>query len=232
MKALEKDRARRYETAREMVCEIQRYLSLPQGEVGPPTVVHRKISARKSMAVGLAAVFAAVICVLLLIKHYDSRRVTRPGVAQVQRTPSPSQILPPPPPPLLDKERAIAEIEKMGGKVKRNPVLVVDFSDARTRLSDESLARSILLLGGIGPDSHAEPRPHQCHGRGAEGSGGADPAQSPLSRPHSHLRSGTGAPEGDGSAWAARTRRTPITDAGLVHLKGLTGSITCRFETP
>lgn len=63
MKALEKDRARRYETASGLAADVRRHLSNEPVAAGPPTAAYRlrKLLRKHRVAVGVAAGFLAVL---------------------------------------------------------------------------------------------------------------------------------------------------------------------------
>lgn len=90
LKALEKDRTRRYETANGLARDIQRYLSDEPVEACPPTVGYklRKAYRKNKAAVGVAAGFlvvltvAAAVSTVLAIQATRSRRL---AVAAQQR---------------------------------------------------------------------------------------------------------------------------------------------------
>ena len=63
MKALQKDRSRRYETANSFARDIERYLHDEPVEAGPPSATYRlqKFGRKHRVALSLAAAFAAVL---------------------------------------------------------------------------------------------------------------------------------------------------------------------------
>src|SRR5579872_3346216 len=63
MKALEKDRNRRYETANGFACDIQRYLADETVEACPPSAVYklRKFARKYKRLLATAAAFAGVL---------------------------------------------------------------------------------------------------------------------------------------------------------------------------
>ena len=68
LKALEKDRERRYESAGAMARDLQRYLSGEPVEAGPPSKLYRarKFAGRHQWAIGGAAAFVAVLIAALV----------------------------------------------------------------------------------------------------------------------------------------------------------------------
>jgi serine/threonine protein kinase len=69
MKALEKDRARRYETANGFARDVQRYLADEPVEAGPPSAVYRlrKFARKYRRALATAAAFGLLLLALLLL---------------------------------------------------------------------------------------------------------------------------------------------------------------------
>jgi WD40 repeat protein/serine/threonine protein kinase len=65
MKAIEKDRARRYETAAALAADIQRYLTNEPIEAGPPSFLYRaqKFASRNRMAASMVATIACALVV-------------------------------------------------------------------------------------------------------------------------------------------------------------------------
>ena len=63
MKALEKDRTRRYETANALAADVQRYLADEPVEAGPPSATYRfsKFARRNRVALAMIAVVAAAL---------------------------------------------------------------------------------------------------------------------------------------------------------------------------
>src|SRR5262249_10143331 len=79
MKALEKDRSRRYETANGLAREIRRYLDGDPVEAGPPSAAYRlRTLARKHRAaLALAAAFGAVLAAATAISAWQTARAIR-----------------------------------------------------------------------------------------------------------------------------------------------------------
>ncbi len=78
MKALEKDRSRRYETADGLAHDIQRYLSDQPVEACPPTVAYRfrKFARRNRAALGTAAIVALALVGGIVISTWQAVRAT------------------------------------------------------------------------------------------------------------------------------------------------------------
>jgi serine/threonine protein kinase len=76
MKALEKDRARRYETANGLARDIQRYLDGDPVEAGPPSRVYRLRKFARKHRVGLTAVSAVVLALLVAVSALAFSTVT------------------------------------------------------------------------------------------------------------------------------------------------------------
>lgn len=78
MKALEKDRNRRYETAKDFAADIQRYVNHEAVEASPPSTVYRlrKFLRRNRMGVGIAAILGLVACAAMLVVWSNHRHET------------------------------------------------------------------------------------------------------------------------------------------------------------
>jgi serine/threonine protein kinase len=79
MKALEKDRTRRYETANGLMEDIRRYLAGDPVEAGPPSALYRARNFARKHRVGLATVaaFGAVLIGATAISTWQAVRATR-----------------------------------------------------------------------------------------------------------------------------------------------------------
>ena len=79
MKALEKDRTRRYESAGGMARDIQRHLDGDPVEAGPPSALYRvKTLARKHrMALATATAFASLLMLAVMVSTWQAIRATR-----------------------------------------------------------------------------------------------------------------------------------------------------------
>ena len=79
MKALEKDRARRYETANALARDIQRYLADEPVEAGPPSARYRlgKFARKHRAALATAAAFASVLVVATAISTWQAVRAAK-----------------------------------------------------------------------------------------------------------------------------------------------------------
>jgi serine/threonine protein kinase len=85
MKALEKDRARRYQTAMGLVRDIQRYLADEPVEACPPSAGYRlrKLARRYKKALAVAAAFAALLVAGIVASTWQAVRATHAeGVAR------------------------------------------------------------------------------------------------------------------------------------------------------
>jgi eukaryotic-like serine/threonine-protein kinase len=78
MKALEKDRARRYETANALARDIERYLQDEAVEAGPPTVSYRmrKLAHRYRRPLGIAVAFLFLVVTCGIISAWQAVRAT------------------------------------------------------------------------------------------------------------------------------------------------------------
>jgi serine/threonine protein kinase/WD40 repeat protein len=85
MKAMEKDRSRRYETANGLARDIQRYLDDESVEACPPSIGYRmsKLARRYKAALAIAAGFAALLIVGAGISTWQAMRATTAGRAAV-----------------------------------------------------------------------------------------------------------------------------------------------------
>ena len=79
MKALEKDRGRRYATANDLARDLRRYLADEPVEAGPPSTAYqlRKYARRHRAALATAAAFAAVLVAATVISVGQAVRATR-----------------------------------------------------------------------------------------------------------------------------------------------------------
>ena len=78
MKALEKDRARRYGTPSELAADVSRYLSNEAVVAGPATAAYRvrKYAVRHRIALGVAAALALLLGGFVIIQGIELRRIT------------------------------------------------------------------------------------------------------------------------------------------------------------
>jgi serine/threonine protein kinase len=89
MKALDKDRGRRYATASALAADVQRYLNDEQVEACPPSVGYRlrKYARKHKTAVGVAGLAAALLLVGALVSGWQALRATQAeGEAIAERT--------------------------------------------------------------------------------------------------------------------------------------------------
>jgi serine/threonine protein kinase len=86
MKALQKDRSRRYETANSFARDIERYLHDEPVDAGPPSAAYRlqKFSRKHRMALALVAAFAAVLMGATAVSTWQAVRATRAEAAAVR----------------------------------------------------------------------------------------------------------------------------------------------------
>jgi eukaryotic-like serine/threonine-protein kinase len=79
MKALEKDRSRRYATANDLARDLRRYLADEPVEAGPPSTAYqlRKYARRHRAALATAGAFAAVLVVATVVSIGQAVRATR-----------------------------------------------------------------------------------------------------------------------------------------------------------
>ena len=78
MKALEKDRARRYETASELAAEVRRFLNQEPIEARPPSVWYRfrKLAQRNKVALTTAALVATALMLGTIVSAWQAVRAT------------------------------------------------------------------------------------------------------------------------------------------------------------
>ena len=79
MKALEKDRTRRYETVNGLTRDLQRYLGGEPVEAGPPSATYRmrKFVRRHRLRLGVAAAFAALLVAGMIVSSWMAVRASR-----------------------------------------------------------------------------------------------------------------------------------------------------------
>src|SRR5688572_8539670 len=79
MRALEKDRTRRYETANGLARDVERYLSDEPVEACPPSTVYRlrKFARRNKAAIGTATTIAAVLALATAVSTWQAVRAVR-----------------------------------------------------------------------------------------------------------------------------------------------------------
>jgi non-specific serine/threonine protein kinase/serine/threonine-protein kinase len=85
MKALEKDRARRYETANAFTRDLQRYLDGDPVEAGPPSGIYRlgKFIRKHRVGLAMAAAFAALLITGVVVSSWMAIRASRAEQAAV-----------------------------------------------------------------------------------------------------------------------------------------------------
>jgi len=79
MRALEKDRTRRYETASGFARDIERYLNGDPVEAGPPSATYRlrKFASKNKVLLGTAAAFAALLILGVVVSTWQAVRARR-----------------------------------------------------------------------------------------------------------------------------------------------------------
>lgn len=79
MRALEKDRARRYQTANELALDVRRYLNDEPVMAGPPSTAYRvrKFARRHRLAVGAAASAVIVLAAFSVVTAIQAGRIAR-----------------------------------------------------------------------------------------------------------------------------------------------------------
>ena len=79
MKALEKDRTRRYETASGFARDVERYLSGDPVEAGPPSATYRfkKFANKNKVLIGTASAFALILILGVVVSTWQAVRARR-----------------------------------------------------------------------------------------------------------------------------------------------------------
>ena len=79
MKALEKDRTRRYESAGDFARDVQRFLDGEPVEACPPSAGYRlrKFASKHRSALAAAAAFAGLLVVAVMLSTWQAIRATR-----------------------------------------------------------------------------------------------------------------------------------------------------------
>src|ERR1017187_5677162 len=79
MKALEKDRTRRYETVNGLVRDVERALSGEPVEAGPPSATYRlsKLARKHRVALATAALFLILLAVAAIVSTWEAVRARR-----------------------------------------------------------------------------------------------------------------------------------------------------------
>src|SRR5439155_20726786 len=87
MKALEKDRTRRYETANGLARDIQRYLNDEAVEACPPSTTYRlrKFAKKNRAALTTASAIALLLVAGVVISSWQAVRATRAEQAERDR---------------------------------------------------------------------------------------------------------------------------------------------------
>jgi formylglycine-generating enzyme required for sulfatase activity/dienelactone hydrolase len=95
MKAMEKDRTRRYETANGLVMDIERHLNNEPVTARPPSKVYRfhKLMRRKKVVFDAAAVVMAVLCAMGLLTAWHFHREARIRWAREELLPKMERLI-------------------------------------------------------------------------------------------------------------------------------------------
>jgi len=151
LKAIEKDRTRRYETANGLALDIQRFLSDEPVSAGPPTAAYRfrKFAHRHKTALRLATAIAAVLVAATSISFWQAVRANR--LVDELRGTAPAFIEQAK--ALVEKDRMDDAIEKLDYAIKLRPdvaeylVAKGDILQCQLRLSDAAFVyREALRL--------------------------------------------------------------------------------------
>ena len=92
MKAIEKDRTRRYASASGLARDVQRYLDGDPVEAGPPSAIYRlrKLARKHRAAMFVAAAFAAVLAAGTALSIWQAARAVAPSSARAGSATGPS----------------------------------------------------------------------------------------------------------------------------------------------
>ncbi|MBN1506472.1 MAG: protein kinase [Sedimentisphaerales bacterium] len=136
LKAMDKDRTRRYQTAHALAEDIQRYLNQEPVLAGPPDALYklRKLIRRNRVVFASAAAVAAILIVATVVSVWQMVRANQ--AAEQQRIVS-GQLT-------LEKERAVAAEE--AAKLARDQAEVSE-KDARVNLYAADMKATEQLLG-------------------------------------------------------------------------------------
>jgi serine/threonine protein kinase/TPR repeat protein len=79
MKALEKDRNRRYETASAFAADVQRYLNDETVQACPPSAAYRigKLARRNKVALAMAALISGALVIAVAVLAFSNRRIAQ-----------------------------------------------------------------------------------------------------------------------------------------------------------
>ncbi|HEX8202582.1 MAG TPA: serine/threonine-protein kinase, partial [Isosphaeraceae bacterium] len=214
MKALAKDRARRYDTARELARAIEHFLDPESREVGAPGATPRRASAAKNLAIAWAVTVGVLIGVAVLIPVLlaGGGRPARIGPAQesapTARRPGPTNpevAEAAPDTKTAEGDRGSARRPEAREGITPRPPSPGPPPTAPELDEDRRIA-AIEAFGG-----HVSRNPYLTVDLSGAGPRLTDDALAHLSASLESL----------GSVHTLNLSRTGVTDAGLVHLKGL-----------
>jgi WD40 repeat protein/serine/threonine protein kinase/Tfp pilus assembly protein PilF len=137
MKALEKDRSRRYETANGLSLDIQRYLANETVQACPPSAAYRirKFARRNRVAIAVAATVAIALIVGALVAAWQARRAIRSeGLAEARLIAANQNFAE------AEKQRNAARTQESIAKEQRR----IAQGNERVARENESLARRSL----------------------------------------------------------------------------------------
>jgi WD40 repeat protein/serine/threonine protein kinase len=141
MKALEKDRARRYETANGMAADLKRHLNNEPVIARPPSQVYRlqKFARRNRLAFGAIATITAVLLLAVVVSTWQAVRATRAEQEQSRLRESEA------------KQRQQAEAnEQKAQAAQANEAQLRQQSERRAYASDMNLVQRALDMNNIG----------------------------------------------------------------------------------
>jgi serine/threonine protein kinase/tetratricopeptide (TPR) repeat protein len=152
MKCLEKDRTRRYETANGLARDIERHLHDEPVEACPPSAGYRlrKLARKYKKAVGVAAVFLALLLGGVVVSTAQAVRASRAEARAVAERDAAQQAR-----ERADRNFALAKdaVEKYLSKVTDNPRLTqANFHQLRKELLETAMPFFQKLVEQVGQD--------------------------------------------------------------------------------
>jgi non-specific serine/threonine protein kinase/serine/threonine-protein kinase len=143
MRALEKDRTRRYDSPQELAADIERHLRDQPVLAGPPSMAYRakKFVRRHKVGVGVAAAGLAVLIAFVGAMAYQANRIARERDRASQEAETAKQV--------SDFLVELFEVsdpgEARGNEVTAREIMDKGAERVRTELSDQPLVQARLL---------------------------------------------------------------------------------------
>jgi WD40 repeat protein/serine/threonine protein kinase len=159
MKALEKDRARRYETASGMAMDVQRHLDDQPVQACPPSASYRfqKFARRNKIAIATTAIVFATLLLSAIVSTWEAVRATKAEeVAQTHQRAA----------------TQLAESNLLRAEETRRQVYAARVNLAQQAVEAADIPRTLELLNGLRPEADQEDLRgfewyylwHRCHG--------------------------------------------------------------------